>query len=144
MAEDDSNKIFIDEDWKARVQREKEEAAAHAATEPPEQATPEDEDEGPIEASFEGLVSGLAMQSMMALGVIAPPDSKEVMIDLAGAKFAIDMLMVLREKTKGNLEPEEQGYLTETLADLQQTFVVRSQQMHEAALRQAGFGPGPK
>jgi hypothetical protein len=84
------------------------------------------------------------MQAMMALGVLAPRDAKEVMIDLAGAKYVIDMLIILRGKTTGNLTPEEQGYLTETLADLQQTFVVRSQQVQEATLRGAGIHLNPK
>ena len=129
----DEPKIIIDEDWKSQVQREKEEAAKKAEEAPEEQA-PEAE-----EASFEGLISGLAMQAMIALGVLAPRDAKEVMVDLRGAKYVIDLLIVLRDKTKGNLTPEEQGYLAESLADLQNTYVLRSQQLQDAALRQAGI-----
>jgi len=141
MADDDKPKIIIDEDWKNQVQREKEEARkkSEEAPKPEEKAAPEAE-----EASFEGLVSGLAMQAMIALGVLAPRDAKEVMIDLRGAKYVIDLLIVLRDKTKGNLTPEEQGYLAESLADLQQTYVLRSQQLQEAALRQAGVDPNLK
>ncbi|HUW60310.1 MAG TPA: DUF1844 domain-containing protein [Candidatus Bathyarchaeia archaeon] len=141
MADDDKPKIIIDEDWKNQVQREKEEAQKKAEEAPKEEerAAPEAE-----EASFEGLVSGLAMQAMMALGVLAPRDAKEVTIDLRGAKYVIDLLIVLRDKTKGNLTPEEQGYLAESLADLQQTYVLRSQQLQEAALRQAGIDPNLK
>jgi len=141
MADDDKPKIIIDEDWKSQVQREKEEARkkAEEAPKPEEKPAPEAE-----EASFEGLVSGLAMQAMIALGVLAPRDAKEVMIDLRGAKYVIDLLIVLRDKTKGNLTPEEQGYLAESLADLQQTYVLRSQQLQEAALRQAGVDPNLK
>lgn len=141
MADDDKPKIIIDEDWKTQVQREKEEARkkAEEAPKPEEKAAPEAE-----EASFEGLVSGLAMQAMIALGVLAPRDAKEVMIDLRGAKYVIDLLIVLRDKTKGNLTPEEQGYLAESLADLQQTYVLRSQQLQEAALHQAGIDPNLK
>jgi hypothetical protein len=141
MADDDKPKIIIDEDWKNQVQREKEEARkkAEEAPKPEEKAAPEAE-----EASFEGLVSGLAMQAMIALGVLAPRDAKEVMIDLRGAKYVIDLLIVLRDKTKGNLTPEEQGYIAESLADLQQTYVLRSQQLQEAALRQAGIDPNLK
>ncbi len=132
---DDNSKIIIDEDWKTRVQREKEEAA-NAPEEPEAEAA-----EAPEAASFSGLVSGLTMQGMMALGVMAPRDAKEVMVDLDQAKYIIDTLMILREKTKGNLTPEEQGLLTQTLSELQQGFVVRSQQLQEAALRRAGINP---
>jgi hypothetical protein len=81
------------------------------------------------------------MQAMVALGVMAPKDAKEVLVDLNEAKYLIDMLMMLRDKTKGNLTPKEQGFLSETLAELQQGYVVRSQQVQEAALRNAGVMP---
>jgi len=81
------------------------------------------------------------MQAMMSLGVLAPRDAKEIQVDLQGAKFIIDTLIILREKTKGNLTPEEEGFLAESLAELQQTFVLRSQQLQEAALRGAGIDP---
>ena len=142
MADEDP-KIIIDEDWKARVQREKEEAA-RAAQEAPasaERAAAEPEAREPEGASFESIVSGLAMQTLMALGAMAPEGTKEVMLDLVEAKYLIDLLMVLRDKTKGNLTPKEQGMITETIAELQQGFVVRSQQMQEATLRKAGLQP---
>jgi hypothetical protein len=141
---DEGPKIIIDEDWKARVQREKEEAEKAAATakvQPPAEAEPAPQPEG---ASFEGLVSGLAMQAMIALGVMAPRDAKEVVVNLPEAKYVVDMLMILRDKTKGNLTPQEQGLLAETLAELQQGYVVRSQQLHEASLRGSAVRPSAK
>jgi hypothetical protein len=141
---DEGPKIIIDEDWKARVQREKEEAEKAAATtkvEQPAGAGPAPQPEG---ASFEGLVSGLAMQAMVALGVMAPRDAKEVVVNLPEAKYVIDMFMILRDKTKGNLTPQEQGLIAETLAELQQGYVVRSQQLHEATLRGSGIRPNAK
>lgn len=142
---DDQPKIIIDEDWKARVEREKEEAKKAqeeaAQEETPGAETSEDTNAAEDAASFGGLVSGLAMQAMMALGVLAPRDAKDIQVDLQGAKFIIDTLIVLREKTKGNLTPDEQGFLAESLAELQQTFVLRSQQLQEAALRGAGIDP---
>jgi len=138
---DEEKKIIIDEDWKSQVQREKEEARKKAEEQPEQEEKPAAAAE---EASFEGLVSGLSMQAMIALGVLAPRDAKEVQVDLRGAKYVIDLLIVLRDKTKGNLTPEEQGYLAESLADLQQTYVLRSQQLQESALRQAGIDPNLK
>lgn len=136
---DDEQKIIIDEDWKSRVQREKEEAAKAAAEQPAPQEQAAAPPEGPPPASFDGLLSTLAMQAMVYLGVLAQRDAEEVVVDLASAKYMIDMIIMLRDKTKGNLTPEEQGHLSETLADLQQAFVVRSQQLHEAAMRDAGI-----
>lgn len=140
MPGDESPKIIIDEDWKARAQREKEEAAQKAAETPA--PAPTEAEEGTIDpVSFAGLVNTFAMQGLVALGVLAPRDVKEVMVDLDEAKYIIDMLMMLRDKTKGNLSPDEQGMLTEALARLQQVYVMRSQQMQEAALREAGIEP---
>lgn len=142
MADEEKPKIIIDEDWKARVEREKEEARKAVEEKADHEPAPE-ERAAPQPASFEGLVSSLAMQAMVSLGVLVPRDTKEVMVDLAGAKYLIDTLIMLREKTKENLSPEETGYLAETLADLQQTFVLRSQQLQEAALRNAGVNLKP-
>lgn len=137
---DEDPKIFVDEDWKGKVEREREEA--RKAVEEPGSDEPESAEPAvPETASFEALVSGLTMQAMHALGAMAPQDAKEVMVDLPEAKYLIDMLLVLRDKTKGNLTPQEQGFLSQTLAELQQGFVIRSQQLQEAAMRNAGFMP---
>jgi hypothetical protein len=139
---DDESKIFIDEDWKAQVQREKEQAAAKKSDAPPAAAESADEEidpNAPPEANFVALVSSLATQCMFALGLIAPRDGGQVMVDIHGAKFLIDLLTTLREKTKGNLDAEENGALTEAIAELQRAFVVRSQQVQESQMREAGI-----
>jgi len=134
----DEPKIFIDEDWKSQVQREKEEARQVKETGEPE-AVAGPEPVQPDEASFASLVQSLATQCAFALGLIAPRDSGQVMVDVVEAKFCIDTLMMLRGKTKGNLTPEEDGLLTNTIGELQQIYVVRAQQVQEAALKQAGI-----
>ena len=141
---DDEPKIIIDEDWKSQVQREKE-AAQVAATAGGEEAEAEaDADAAPGQqappeaATFGGLVDSLAAQALFALGVIAPQGTEQITLDLAMAKFTIDMLTVLREKTKNNLTPEEEGALTENIAELQRIYVARTYQVQEAELRRAG------
>jgi hypothetical protein len=67
------------------------------------------------------------------------------MIDLPGAQFAIDLLGVIAEKTKGNLTPEENTELTEILDQLRQRFVqvanlVAAQMRREAQARMGGGG----
>jgi len=143
---DEEKKILIDEDWKAQVAREREQARAKSgekaqeAPQPAADTKPDAEmpEEEPVEASFTALVNSLAAQGLYALGVIAPQDAKEVYVDIASARFIIDTLMMLREKTKGNLTSEEYGQLTGTLADLQRFYVARAQQVHEQTLKQAG------
>jgi hypothetical protein len=133
----DTPKIFIDEDWKAQVQREKEEAKVAPSDEPDKAAA--EEEASPVEATFAGHLQSLAAQCAFALGLIAPPDSKQVMVDLDEARFCIDTLSMLRVKTKGNLTPEEEGMLTQILGQLQQAYVVRAQQVQESALKQSGI-----
>ncbi len=163
----DEPKIFIDEDWKARAQREKEElqkrveAEAAARTAVPavpaipdaageavpaepgfDAPAPNEEDMGEeeaYEANFDALLSSLATQTMFALGVVPQQDGGQVMINLDQAKFTIDILAMLHEKTKGNLTAEEQAALDGTLAELQRLFVARVRQFEEQAMRQAGI-----
>ena len=135
---DEEPKIFIDEDWKAQVQREKEQVAAPPAGDasaPTEDAvSPDDEP-----ANFIALVSSLATQCMYALGLIGQQEGGQVMVDIQGAKFLIDLLLVLRDKTKGNLTGDEEGAIAEAISELQRAFVVRAQQVQEASMKEAGI-----
>ena len=87
------------------------------------------------------LVQSLAAQCMLALGLIAPPDAQQVTLDITQAKYVIDILLMLREKTKGNLSTEEARMLTDVVSDLQRAYVARAQQAQEAALKQSGIYP---
>lgn len=150
---DEEPKIFIDEGWKAQVQREKELARQRAQENPSAEATPlgatatgaetspaVEEDEEPT--MYVALLSSLAAQAMYALGMIGSPDQKQVMVDVVQAKYVIDTLMMLRDKTKGNLTPEEQASQTEILAELQRLYVYRAQQVQEQAMKQSGIDLG--
>jgi hypothetical protein len=134
-------KIIIDEGWKAQVEREKEEAEKAEAEAPGEVAEGEGEGEpDPAEATFLNLISSLATQCMFSLGVISPQGEQgQVMIDLGQAKYLVDTLDMLREKTEGNITDEESGHLTEAISELQRIYMVRAQQMQEAQLQESGI-----
>lgn len=134
---DEGSKIFIDESWKERVQREQEEARQKQAEAPPQKAEEEIVEE--YQASFEMLVRSLMAETMMALGMIAPQDANEVMVDLERAKFSIDMLEVLRKKTAGNLTPEEEGMLKEGITRLQSYYMALVQHLQEQEMQRAGI-----
>ncbi|GMV92490.1 MAG: hypothetical protein AMXMBFR82_22680 [Candidatus Hydrogenedentota bacterium] len=136
---DEQPRIIIDEDWKAQVQREKEQAQVKQPEEPTEAAEDSEAADDEAPSTFGALIQSLAAQCAFALGLIAPPDTKQVMVNLEEARYCVDTLIMLREKTKGNLTPQEQGILTQTLAELQQVYAVRAQQIQEAQLRQAGI-----
>jgi hypothetical protein len=66
-----------------------------------------------------GMYQGLAYQM---LGVMSDPDSKTV-IHPSHAKYYIDCLAILDEKTRGNLDEEERKVLDSALAELRLAFV---------------------
>ncbi|MBK7890736.1 MAG: DUF1844 domain-containing protein [Bdellovibrionales bacterium] len=59
----------------------------------------------------------------MALGLAPHPTSGKVEKDLDMARFNIDLLAVLEEKTKGNRTSDEERFLTSVLQDLKMKFV---------------------
>jgi hypothetical protein len=57
------------------------------------------------------------------MGVIEDPQTKTKKKDLSSAKQHIDLLQMLQEKTRGNLDDEERGLLERILRDLRLQFV---------------------
>jgi hypothetical protein len=74
-------------------------------------------------ADFKSLMGLLASQAIMGLGAYTDPDSGGVVVDLPGAKFAIDLLGVLEEKTAGNLSEEETSEINKVVTELRSRFV---------------------
>ena len=73
--------------------------------------------------NFQLIVSTFATQGAVALGQIANPATGEKEADLLQAKFAIDLLQVLKEKTKGNCTPEEDKYIDDCLYQLRMVYI---------------------
>lgn len=69
------------------------------------------------------LLLMLASSAMVHLGEAADPATREIRRDLDQAKYTIDLLALLKEKTEGNRDPEESQLLEEILYDLQIRFV---------------------
>jgi len=148
---DEERKIITDEDWKARVQREKEEAQRKAEAEKSQASGGEAESEAADKAAqggganddlFMSLLGSLVTQAMYALGMVPPEEGQQqVQVDIVTAKQLIDMLIMLRTKTQGNLTSEESNQLNEAISELQRVFVTRQQQVHEARMKQSGVNP---
>jgi hypothetical protein len=79
-------------------------------------------DHGHGEINFATFVMGLTTQALMHLGEIAEQGQPSVP-DLPAAKQMIDLLGILREKTKGNLDPDEDQLLASMLYDLRMRYV---------------------
>jgi hypothetical protein len=77
--------------------------------------------------NFTLFVQKLGYQALIALGVLENPLTKRHESNLAHAQMVIDDLMMLRDRTRGNLEPEEDQHLTRVIGDLQRHYVSLSQ-----------------
>ena len=85
-------------------------------------------------ATFEFLISSVDMQARMALGVIHFGEEKDrPKPDLHVARYHIDMLNMLQQKTRGNLSLEEQRMLENSLTELRFRFVQASEELVKPA-----------
>jgi hypothetical protein len=124
---DEPKKIIVDDDWKAEARREKERLAREAAR--PEAAPA---------PQFAEVLNIIAMQAMAALGLLGGPEGQRMPPNLEAAKHFIDLLQVLDDKTKNNLNPEERTLLEQVLYEMRMTFV----QFAGAATGMPPGGPG--
>ena len=97
---------------------------------PIEQGAPEpepsDEERRMPEVSFNLHVFHLASQVGIALGETENPISGGRTTDLAVARFLIDTLAMLEEKTRGNRTQEEDLYMQGVLTNLRMAYVSKS------------------
>lgn len=78
------------------------------------------------EIQFGSFIMSLATQGMMQLGEMPAPDGLQVPVDLNHAKQTIDVLTILREKTKGNLDSFEENLFQEVLHNLRMAYIKKT------------------
>jgi hypothetical protein len=106
----DEIKKKVDESWKEKVEKEK-------------QAPKEEGKFVPPDPDFKFFITTLALQASIALGHMANPQTNQPQKDPAQAKFIIDTLGMLQEKTKGNLTQEETSLLENLLYELRMAYL---------------------
>ncbi|MEQ1603927.1 MAG: DUF1844 domain-containing protein [Pyrinomonadaceae bacterium] len=74
-------------------------------------------------ASFVNFLSTLATNAAAALGAVPHPATGQRSLDLESGKYWLDILGMLRDKTKGNLHPQESRLLEGLLGDLRMQYV---------------------
>ena len=75
------------------------------------------------EVNFSSLIFSLSSSALFHLGEIADPETNEKKKDLPLAKHAIDTIVILEEKTEGNLTEEEKRFIESVLTDLRWRYV---------------------
>jgi len=92
-----------------------------AATAP--ELQPEPEDVEPERTMFNEFLMGIASSAFIYLGLVEHPATGRRQVDMTAAKESIDMLVMLREKTKGNLTHGEEKFFDDLLSDLKMQYV---------------------
>ncbi len=121
MPQGDADDVFKVTDRRRRLDDDDAPRSAPTPTEPP-QVSPVDLSPAG-ERSLAGLFMMLASSAVVALGEAPDPLTGQRQVDLTQAADAIDLLILLREKTEGNRSPEENRILEEVLYDLQLRYV---------------------
>lgn len=75
------------------------------------------------EMEFSSFVVGLATQALVMIGEIPDPESNRIIKNKESARQTVDILVLLKEKTKGNLTSSEEALLTEVVSTMQMKFV---------------------
>jgi hypothetical protein len=83
----------------------------------------DDPDAMPEQTMFTEFLMGVASSAFIYLGVVEHPATRRREIDLGAAKESIDMLSMLREKTRGNLTRGEEKFFEDLLSDLHLQYI---------------------
>ncbi len=110
-----------DDAWKENVEKEKLQGK--------ENLNPSAEEESlPIEPDFSFFVTTLSVQCAIALGQLPNPVTDRKEENLAQAKLIIDTLAMLKEKTRGNLNTEEDSLIDNVLYELRMQYISRTKE----------------
>jgi hypothetical protein len=106
----EENKKSVDESWKEAAGKEKEALKKEGKFAPPE-------------PDFNFFITTLSLQASIALGQVPNPVTNKTEEDLTQARFIIDTLGMLKEKTKGNLTADETNLLENLLYELRMFYL---------------------
>jgi hypothetical protein len=74
---------------------------------------------------FRLFVTRLSYQLLISLGLVENPLTRQASTNLDNARMLLDDLRMLKEKTAGNLEPDEQAYLDKLVEDLTRHYMAK-------------------
>ena len=115
MEEKDKN---IDESWKEAAEKEKLAAKQSGDSGIPEMPQP----------TFSFFITTLALQAAISLGQLENPATEKKEENLPQAKFIIDTLDMLKQKTNGNLTKEEETALENILYELKMNYIAKGKE----------------
>ncbi|MDB9823095.1 DUF1844 domain-containing protein [Deltaproteobacteria bacterium] len=125
MAEEEKGFIIKDKrSLDEEGELKEEEKGSEAGSKTKEEKKAEDTQRPPLpEVNFNSLIFSLSSSALLHIGEIADPQTGEKKKDLPMAKHSIDIIAMLKEKTKGNLADDEQNFVDNILTDLRLRYV---------------------
>ena len=84
---------------------------------------------------FMGLCTSLVTQAWMQLGKIKNPMTDKIESDLDAASLTIDMLGMLKEKTKGNISDDETKILDQSINELRMNYIMSKDKNDDKKLK---------
>jgi hypothetical protein len=114
-------KLVVDEDWKSQVEAEKEFARRQEQQE--RQPTEKTGREPLPTPDLIFLVNTLYYQAMVSLGLMPSLTTGKSQVDLEYARYTIDTIQMLWDKTEGNRTPEESATLDAMLHELRMAYL---------------------
>lgn len=111
---EEQNQKKVDESWKEAVTKEKKEELHQ----PDAAQVPE--------VDFMNFITSLSLQSLISLGEIESPFTEKKEVNIKQARFLIDTLDMIKQKTEGNLTEEESKVLDAMLYELKMKYVEKS------------------
>lgn len=123
----EEEKGFVFKDRRKLSQTEEESGQEKMTPEEKPRAAEETKDSPPYpllpEVNFSTFIVSLSTEILFHLGEIPHPETGERQKNLPLAKHAIDTLVMLQEKTRGNQTEEEKKLLESMLYDLRMCFI---------------------
>jgi hypothetical protein len=141
MAEKEEEKGFVIKDRRrfaegAETEQDKQEPQSEAASTAGEQTSArpeeapgrqEEQARGPLpQVTLATFIFSLSSSALVHLGEIPEPETNRTLVDLPIAKQIIDTLGMLQEKTRGNLDQDEERLLKSVLYDLRMRYIQKS------------------
>ena len=125
---EEQGKGFVVKDRRFSAHKETEEVSQtkeeKKEQEPQEEPAPSPEQEAPLpEINFASFIFSLTTSALIQLGEIPDPNTQQTARHLPSAKQTIDLISLLKEKTKGNLTQDEEKLIDAMLYDLKMRYV---------------------
>ncbi|MBI4335299.1 MAG: DUF1844 domain-containing protein [Candidatus Omnitrophica bacterium] len=116
MEDFEDKKRKVDETWKEAVEKEKTNADINSKI----------KEEYPQEVTFDLFLSSLMIEGLIALGDVENPNTKKKEVNLGQARYIIDVIGLLEEKTSNNATPDEKSAIEHMLYELRMRYVTKT------------------